>query len=243
MFGIKSNEDILRNSNIRLCRLRTWPNYKGFGFHLIECNQPPHLINLVESNSPAAAGGLKIWDVLLAVNNEIVSETDYAQVIRAIKATPNTYRSIELLVVEQRFYLILKKKNITINSSLAEVRNTPIKMPEDYIRFSKHIPRVCRISLQSNDTSFGFEVIHGSKGIDMYIQEVIPNSPAYRAGLRKSDRIIEINDKYVDKTTSKYILGKLNKAAIRRTVELLVVDTKVYGYSVLDDSCKRKKLI
>ncbi len=87
--------------------------------------------------------------------------------------------------------------------------------------------------MQSNDTHFGFDVITGNKSIGAYIQEVVPNSPAYRAGLRKSDRIMEIDDKYMDKTTYKSILEKLNKAVFKRTIKLLVLDTKTYAYSVL----------
>jgi C-terminal processing protease CtpA/Prc len=234
MSGIRINEDILRDSNVRLCRLRTWPNYKGLGFYIMKRSRPPHLISLVESNSPAAAGGLKIWDVLLAVNNKIVSDTDYAQLVIILKAALNgTNCLLELLVVEKRIYKILKKKNITIDSSLANILNTPIRMPEDYNKFSEYIPRTCQIQLQSNDTHFGFDVITGNKSIGAYIQEVVPNSPAYRAGLRKSDRIMEIDDKYMDKTTYKSILEKLNKAVFKRTIKLLVLDTKTYAYSVL----------
>jgi S1-C subfamily serine protease len=59
----------------------------------MECSQPPHLISLVESNSPAAAGGLKIWDVLIAINNKTVSNIDYAQVIVILNAArKNTHR-------------------------------------------------------------------------------------------------------------------------------------------------------
>ena len=108
MSEAKSKEDILRDANIRLCRLRIWPNYKGLGFHLSECPQPPHRITLVESNSPAAAGGLKIWDVILAVNNKIVSDTNYIQLIAILNAVQKeTNRPLELLVVEQYFYRIL----------------------------------------------------------------------------------------------------------------------------------------
>jgi C-terminal processing protease CtpA/Prc len=237
----KSNEDIVRNANVRLCRLRTWTNYKGLGFHIMECSRPPHLISLVESNSPAASGGLKILDVLLAINNKTVSDTDYAQVIITLKTVQKeTDFLLELLVVEQHFYKILKKKNIAIQSSLANILNTPIRMPEDYIKFPKHIPRTCQIRLQSKDIDFGFDVISGINGIGMFVQEVIPNSPAYGAGLRKSDRIIEIEDEYVDKNTSKFILEKLRKAAVKKTVKLLVVDTKTYGLYVLNDPCKQK---
>lgn len=239
--GNRNNKDIIREANVRLCRLRTWPNYKGLGFSIIKRPQPPNIIGLVESNSPAAAGGLKIWDTLLAVNNVSVVDTDYRQVVVTVnELKKDPHRPVELLVVENRFYESLKKKNITINSSLATVLNTPIKMPDDYIKLPKHVPRICRIKLQPDDINFGFDVINASKGIGMYIQEVIPNSPAYHAGLRKSDRIIEIDNEYVNKDTSKLILEKLNKVVIKRYVKLLVEDTFTYEHHLLNNQSKGK---
>jgi S1-C subfamily serine protease len=115
-------------------------------------------------------------------------------------------------------------------------------MPEEYIKFPQYIPRTCEIRLESNDRSFGFEVIHGDNGIGAYIQEVILGSPANRAGLRKSDRIITINDKYVDTSASKVIYEKLNKALIKRNVKLFVMDTETYKYNLLKDPSRKTNL-
>jgi C-terminal processing protease CtpA/Prc len=225
----KSHEIDIRHANIRLCRLRPWSNYVGLGFRITECSQPPHLISLVESNSPAAAGGLRIWDVLIAINNEFVSNADYNQITMILEAIPiDNHRCIELLVVEQDIYQILKKKNIRIGSSLASRIDTPIRMPEDYMKFPKYTPRTCEIRLKSNDQNFGVVVTHGENSIGAYIQEVIPGSSAHRAGLRKSDRIIRIDGKYVDQSHINMIYEKLNKALIKRNIKLFVMDTETY---------------
>jgi C-terminal processing protease CtpA/Prc len=225
-----NNNELLRNANIRLCRLRVWPNFEGLGFNLEASTRPPHIVRLVESNSPAAAGGLKILDVILAVNQQDVSEADYNQVRNAIKSARDSNAPIELLVVEQRFYQGLKKKNIRIDPSLATVINTPATMPNDYANFLKHQPRTCNIRLNKSDTSFGFEVVNGENDVGAYIQEVFPNTPASNTQLRKSDRIIEIDDKFVDKDVSKSILEKLSKAKGKGAVKLYVVDTDTYKH-------------
>ncbi|CAF3177363.1 unnamed protein product [Rotaria sp. Silwood2] len=229
-----SDAELLRNANVRLCRLRVWSNFEGLGFNLEASTRPPHVIRLVESNSPAAAGGLKILDVVLAVNQEDVSEADYNRVRNAIKTARDSNAPIELLVVEQRFYQVLKKKNIPINPQTAAIINTPATMPNDYLNFPKRVPRTCNIRLNKSDTSFGFEVINGENDIGAYIQEVFPNTPASYTPLRKCDRIIEIDDKNVDKDVSKSILEKLGKAKTKGAVKLYVVDTETYKYAQIN---------
>lgn len=229
-----NNNDFLRNANVRLCRLRIWPNFEGLGFNLEASTRPPHLIRLVESNSPAAAGGLKILDVILAVNQRDVSNADYNEVRNAIKSARDSNVPIELLVVEQRFYQALKKKDIRIDSANATVINTPATMPIEYQNFRKREPRTCNLRLNPQETTFGFEVVNGENDIGAYIQEVFPNTPASRTQLSKSDRIIEVDDKFVDKDVSKSILEKLGKAKSKGAVKLYVMDTDTYKHYQLN---------
>ena len=224
-----SNETVLRNANIRLCRLRFWPNYHGLGFYLTERMRPPQLICMIESNSPAATGGLKIWDVLLAINDENVMHAEYDSVARILKQISETNpRRIKLLVVAQQSYRNLRKNNIRIDGSTAKVMDTPLQMPEGYRHFHKCGPRTCHIQLQPNGRNFGFDVARGSCYIGVYVQEVTLSSPADRAGVRKCDRIVKINGKYVDRCETKIIYEKLNAALKKRRVTLFVMDTETY---------------
>ena len=220
----------LGKANFRLCRLCTWSNYNGLGFNLIATSQSPHLVRYVNSNSPASAGGLQIRDVLLAINNQDVSEAEYRDVVNMIRHAVNSNGAIELHVIQQRFYKPLKKKCITFDHQLAEIFETPRIMPTDYKNFPKHTPRTCEIYLSETDQSFGFEVVEGENDIGLYIQEVISNSPADRTSLRKSDRIIEIDEKFVDNERSEFLLEKLCKAKSKRIMKLYVVDTDTYKY-------------
>jgi hypothetical protein len=222
-------------NNLRLCRLHLWPNYQGLGFDLRCLPPPPHLVGLVRSNSPAAAGGLKIRDVLLAVNQQDVSNVDYQQVIRLLRTIRDSNHPVELLVVEQRFYETLKKKNISIHSMSATIINAPARMPDDYLNFPKNQPRTCHIHLDKSDSSFGFEVVQGEDDVGAYIQEVFPNTSASKTSLRKSDHIIKINGKFVDRDKSKSILKQLNKAEAKGAVKLYVMDTETYEYYQLNE--------
>ena len=108
--------------------------------------------------------------------------------------------------------------------------DTPRKMPYEYMSFPKYTPRTCDIRLQRSDASFGFELVSGENGTGVFIQEVIGLTPASETPLRKCDRIIEINDEFVDDKPYKSILEKIAQAKEKHAVKLYVVDTHTYAY-------------
>ncbi|CAF4652466.1 unnamed protein product [Rotaria sp. Silwood1] len=195
---------LIHEANVRLCRLRLWLNRQGIGFQISPSSSSPPIIRMVESNSPASAVGLQICDAILAINNQNVSEANFQQVTASIKTALDTKGGVDLLVVQQKFYKELRKKDISMISSLANVLVTPATMPADFLNFPKHQPRTCDIHLNKDNKTFGFEVVSGDDDIGMYIQEVTPNSPASDAGLRKSDRIIEINGTYIEQDSNDF---------------------------------------
>lgn len=223
-------KDELYRSNLRLCRICIWHNYDGFGFELETSTRPPHLIRLVKSNSPAGACGLKICDVVLAVNQQDVSKATFNHVWNVVKAARDSKKYIELLVVEQHLYREMKKKKIRIDPSLATIMDTPPVMPDDYFNFPKNQPRICIMHLKKYNLNFGFEVVNGENDVGAYVQEVLANTPASRTSLRKSDRIIEIDDQFVNKDASQSIRDKLDIAKLKRAVKLYVLDTDTYKY-------------
>ncbi|CAF3687692.1 unnamed protein product [Rotaria sp. Silwood1] len=225
-----TDEDNLRKANFRLCRICKWSNYTGLGFSVGRSTQPPQYIQLVDSNSPACATGLKIRDVVLAVNGEDVSEYEYEELSKFMKTSLDNNDRLELLVIQKRVYDTLNEKGISFNPRFAKVLDTPKNMPLDYKNFPKNIPRTCEIRLNKIDETFGFNIAYGKNDIGVYIQEVAPNSPASKTTLRKSDRILEINDKFVDKESSKNIEKKLIEAKSKRYLKLYVVDTHTYTY-------------
>jgi len=57
---------------VRLCRLRTWPDFVGYGFNLHANRTSPGLqyIGKVDANSPAQAAGLQLHDRIIEVNGD-----------------------------------------------------------------------------------------------------------------------------------------------------------------------------
>jgi C-terminal processing protease CtpA/Prc len=217
--------------NLRLCRLRKWSNYTGLGFNLAKSSESPQTIEIVESNSPAAAGGLKITDVILNVNNQDMSKASNKDVSKAIKTALDNSDRLELLVMEKRHYDKLKNKKVLFNPKMAnKVLETPDTMPRDYKNFSENTPRTCPLSLSNPKESFGFDLIHGPNNTGAFIQEVNPNSPASKAALHKSDRILEINDEFVNDQPYQNILDLIKKGKSNNALKLYVVDTKTYKH-------------
>ncbi|CAF1123359.1 unnamed protein product [Rotaria sp. Silwood1] len=220
----------MNNVNLRRCGLCLWNNYAGLGFILEPAPLPPHIVQLVESNSPAVAAGLRIRDVILAVNDKNMRESSYDDLKYTIKKARDYDGRIDLLVIDQDFYELFKEKNQSINFRFAKTIETPSTMPIDYQNFPKHQPRTCEIHLNRRATSFGFQTVNPLTDVGILIQEVYPNSPAAKTLLRKCDRIIEIDDEFIDDISSTAILEKLRTAKEKRYVKLYVVDTTTYDF-------------
>jgi C-terminal processing protease CtpA/Prc len=221
------NADILRNANLRLCRLRIWPEYDGFGFSLVSPFKPPYSIQHVEPFTPAAAGGLKPQDIILAINNQDITSSDNNQVIDAIKYARDSNVFIELLVIEPHLYLSLTKKNIKFDLKFASIIDTPQMMPIDYLKYQ---PRSCEIYLNRSHEIFGFDLFNNENDTGVYIEKIHPNTPASRTLLRQYDRIIEINDEYVNEKLKKSIYKRLDRAKLKGYVKLYVMDIETYKY-------------
>ena len=220
---------VLHDANMRLCRLRLWSNYDGFGFSLTFTKQP-YAIQLVELFSPAAAGGLRQNDVILVIDNQDALSMDPTRCFDMIVRAKERNGRIELLVVSKRSYRSLKKHQIPIDVQFATVIDTPAKMPDDYPPFVKYQPRLCDIYLSKSDERFGLDITGNREGIGACISQIHPNTPASRTKLRADDRIIEINKRLVDEKHKTYIFKKFHHARLLRHMKLYVMDADTYQY-------------
>lgn len=230
MNPIEKDVDAFGIGYLRLCKLRSWNGSNRLGFSVAQSSEPPYFVQLVESNSPAGAGGLRIRDVILAINDRNVTNVSFQELLSTIKTQQSNSAYLELLVIDQNIYLPLKEKNYQINPKLAAIIETPKEMPSAYQEFPKHKPRTCLISLDNKEKSLGFSVAFPEPNIGLFIQEVLPNSEACNASLCKSDRIIEVNDVFVNNLPSKTVKEKLVKAKLNGRMKLYVVDTETYSY-------------
>lgn len=219
----------ISQSDLRLCRLHEWPTGNGLGFTVDKESGPPFSIELVESNSPAAAGGLKMRDVILAFNGQKMNQCSYLDLSNAIK---NGLRSdrVELLVIDKNFYNEFQKDNTPIDPNAAKIMETPRTIPSEYKNFPANTPREITITLKPGETSFGFDLAFGKGNIGTFIRSVHPNTPASKTALRSNDRVLEIDNRFVDKESSNNIKQLINDGKSRANIRLYVVDTATYKY-------------
>jgi len=232
MAGSTNEDEILREADIRLCKICLWTNYDGFGFKIRLNSKDQHIINMIESNSPASTSGLKLMDVIVAVNQISIIERKNEEVHRLIKRERDANSYVELLVVKRHYNKNLKLQHILNKSNFWKVISGPSTMPVDFANFPKNTPRICYMRLGRNDIEFGVETAIGDHDVGVYIQTINDNSPASDAGLRQFDRIIEINDRNVEHDSGKYIQKKINKAAKKGIITLFVADTHTYEYYI-----------
>jgi C-terminal processing protease CtpA/Prc len=135
---------------MRLCKLRRWPDYTGYGFNLHVysgggCGQSPsvpdqYVIGTVESGSPAEAGGLRRGDRLIAVNGQqiVVIEDDVSKTggqghgrstldaVAMIKVRPDR---VNLLVVDPEAQAYFTDRGLPLDGQqpYIEVITTPEK--------------------------------------------------------------------------------------------------------------------
>ena len=120
--GLYSNEP-----RPRLCHLRRWPNFTGYGFNLhCEKVKPGQFIGKVDPNSPAESAGLKENDRIVEVNYVPIGNENHKQVVLRIKegVTRNNTKYPEeviLLVLDPEADAYFKSKSIIVRSTDANV--------------------------------------------------------------------------------------------------------------------------
>lgn len=107
----------------RLCHLRRWPHFNGFGFNLhAEKNKVEQFIGKVDPGSPAESAGLREHDRIIEVNYWPISNDSHKQVVARIKEgvqrgdTRNTDEVI-LLVLDATAWDYYKRRGIMPKSS------------------------------------------------------------------------------------------------------------------------------
>ena len=103
----------------RLCIIRTWPDFKGYGFNLqAEEGRKGHFIGRVDAGSPAEAAGLRPGDSIIEVNDANVQSEIHSQVVGRIRSN---VESVRLLAVEPGEEKYFSSRGITINSQMPNV--------------------------------------------------------------------------------------------------------------------------
>lgn len=113
----------------RLCHLRKWQDFNGYGFNLhAERGKAGQFIGTVDDQSPALAANLYAGDRIIEVNGTNIGSENHQQVVQRIKAVPG---ETKLLVVDEETDAYYKERKVVVHGDMdnVEVCETPITNP------------------------------------------------------------------------------------------------------------------
>ena len=114
---------------LRLCHLKIWPDFEGYGFTLLAQKGTPHqFVGTVDSKSPAELAGLLPGDQIIEVNGIDVTAAPHQELVKQIKVNPH---QVELLVIDKESAEHCTKSGVKFSSlmSTTERITCPDKNP------------------------------------------------------------------------------------------------------------------
>ncbi|CAF1601828.1 unnamed protein product [Rotaria sp. Silwood1] len=141
-----TNGNLTNEPQPRLCHLRRWSNFVGYGFNLhCEKSRPGQYIGKVDPDSPAESAGLREHDRIIEVNFVPIGNENHKQVVSRIKegVTRNGTKYPEeviLLVLDPDADAYYRNKSIVVRSSDVNVEKfeTEIRDGEENGNQSPH---------------------------------------------------------------------------------------------------------
>lgn len=225
----------------RLCHLVRRPDFDGYGFNLHADKQRKlQYVGAVDPGSPAEAAGLRANDTIVEVNGVNVEGTNHRDIVERIKSVPNETR---LLVVDDGTAAWYREHGIAIRGDLPNViqlssvkaaarrASKPAAVVQDAVAAPQSDAttkpvhdglRLCHLVKWPNFDGYGFNLHADKKRQGHFIGQVDPGSPAELGGLRKNDRLLEVNGLSVEGESHREIIERIKHDPTQ--VELLVID-------------------
>lgn len=104
--------------NPRMCHLRKWPDFSGYGFNLHADKEHGQFIGSIDPDSPAEVGGLKDGDQIIEVDGVNVESLTHQDTIQRIKAGGD---ETTMLVVDREALAYYRDNNLSIHGNRPEV--------------------------------------------------------------------------------------------------------------------------
>ncbi|XP_066475266.1 Na(+)/H(+) exchange regulatory cofactor NHE-RF3 [Tiliqua scincoides] len=213
----------------------------GYGFYLrMEQNGKGHLIKDIDSGSPAAKGGLKDNDILVAVNGDPVEALDHNAVVEKIRKCGE---KTTLTVVDEETDTMYKMAHISpclyhhatrcnpqaIPSTIQDA--VPVQSPRAAEVLTRPTeenqkPRLSKLIKGPNGFGFRLNAIQELPG--QFIKEVQKGGPADIAGLQDDDILIEVNGVNVENEDYEDVVARVHQSGNR--LMLLVCGEEAYKY-------------
>ncbi|KAM7287271.1 Na(+)/H(+) exchange regulatory cofactor-like protein nrfl-1 [Ixodes scapularis] len=213
----------------RLCHVVRRSDFDGYGFNLhADKSRNVQYVGAVDKGSPAEAAGLRPNDTIVEVNGVNVEGSNHKEIVERIKAVANETR---LLVVDDGTAAWYRENKVPIRGNLPNI--IQLSSVKGNRRPSEHKsavsaaepalgPRLCHLSKWNTFEGYGFNLHADKKRLQHFIGQVDPGSPADLGGLRRNDRLVEVNGTTVEGENHRDIIERIKRDPSR--VDLLVVD-------------------
>ncbi|XP_077012019.1 Na(+)/H(+) exchange regulatory cofactor NHE-RF3 isoform X2 [Tamandua tetradactyla] len=211
----------------------------GYGFYLRAGPElKGHIVKDIDPGSPAEEAGLKISDLVAAVNGKSVEALDHDRVVEMIREGGE---QTSLLVVDQETddmyrlahfspFLYYQSQELPNGSVKEAPAPTPasleVSSPETTEEGGDHKPKLCRLVRGENGYGFRLNAIRNLPG--SFVKEVQKGSPADLAGLEDGDFLIEVNGQSVLDAPYEEVVERIQGSG--KNVILLVCGKKAYDY-------------
>ncbi|CBY38478.1 unnamed protein product [Oikopleura dioica] len=187
----------------KLFQLKRSSQKEDFGLRLeVDSFRDGIVVKKVKADSPAAVAGIKEQSRLVEIDGVQLSQKNLPDARFKMEAAG---KLLTVLLISEEVDETYASRSIELNrQNLAGVTLDLQNFPR-LINITKH-----------EKLGFGFRVLSLQNGTGQYVEDVVKGSPADIAGLRSSDRLIEIDGQRLSKIDS-------SRTDSRRTVELLVL--------------------
>ena len=202
-------------------------------------------VSIVNFKSPAYLAGMEAGDLIVEINGRSTLGMTHDESLYFIKSSYEINNYVRILVLSEFCYNWLKEHDLlnTIRYDHSSVFS--------YADFLKHnqrfVPRLCNVRLFGQNKTFGFNLetllIQPSSGLTStnkaaayqsfahIIIKIEKDSPAFAAGLRKGDRIIELDGINVEAENEKQVGDRIFQAfADSKQLAVFVVDPESDHY-------------
>lgn len=160
------------------------------------------LVRQVFEGSPAERAGFEVKDVIIRFNGKEISKDTELPTI--VASTP-IGQKVDVDIIR-------KKKNKTLKVKVGE-------MPGQDVAAGKKTDDDYGLTVETITPDIASKLgVHGKEGV--VVSEIEPGSPAYEAGLKRGDVILEVNDAAV--SSAKEFYKQLNSIKGKKRVPLLV---------------------